>query len=222
MARFNTVNIAIDVEGGGRSVMESLNDHNLVRPGESPLWPIRNYDKPHPSDGMIGDHIIDVISFTREDWTSQANHGLRKDMEDKVLLFPHFDAVSFLDADLKMVLSDNEDSIDKCIEEIEELKNELCTITVTNTPATNRERWDTPEVKLPNSKKGRQRKDRYSALLMANMTARTRERTLTYDIHMAIGGFAGNVVKRKDAPDDPRELYEGHQTICRQLNDLYF
>lgn len=219
MARFNIVNIAIDAEGGGRSVMESLNDINLIRPGEVPLWPIINFEKPEDTDGMSGSHIIDVIRFAREDWTSQANHGLRKDFEDKVVLFPFFDAISFLDADLKVVLSDNEDSIDKLIEEIEELKNELSTISVSTTPMTNRERWDTPEIKLPNSKKGRQRKDRYSALLMANMTARTQERAIHYDIHMAIGGFSGGYMN-KDDDKDPR-AYIGHAKICATLNALY-
>jgi len=219
MSRFNIVNIAIDIEGGGRSVMESLNDHNLIRPGELPLYPIINYEKPLPTDGMTGAHIIDVVYFTREDWTSQSNHGLKKDMEDKVILFPFFDAISFLDADLRVTLSDNEDSINKCIEEIEELKNELCTITVTSTAITNRERWDTPEIKLPNSKKGRQRKDRYSALLMANMTSRTRERTVHYDIELAIGGFAGNI--KSNEKEDNSILYRGHSEVCRKLNDLY-
>ena len=38
--------------------------------------------------------------------------------------------------------------------------------------ATCRERWDTPEVKTGAGGKSRLRKDRYSSLLMANMSAR--------------------------------------------------
>lgn len=220
MVRFRIVNIAIDIEGGGRSVMESLNDVNLIREGELPLYPITNYEKPQDTDSMTGMHIIDVVNFSREDWTSQSNHGLRKDMEDKVLLFPAFDAVSFLDADLTQTLSDNEDSIEKCIQEIEELKNELSTISVSTTPVSGRERWDTPEIKLPNSKKGRQRKDRYSALLMANMTSRVKERTLQYDVQMVTGGFAGYVKQRPGEPVDTN-MYRGPASICQQLNDLY-
>lgn len=55
--------------------------------------------------------------------------------------------------------------------EIEELKNELSMIVMTQT-GTGRERWDTPEVKVAAGKKRRLRKDRYSSLIMANMSAR--------------------------------------------------
>ena len=47
--------------------------------------------------------------------------------------------------------------------ELEELKNELSMIVVTQT-ATGRERWDTPEVKPGAGRKSRLRKDRYSSL----------------------------------------------------------
>ena len=46
---------------------------------------------------------------------------------------------------------------------IEELKNELSIIMITQTTA-GRDRWDTPEVKLAAGRKDRLRKDRYSAL----------------------------------------------------------
>ena len=45
-------------------------------------------------------------------------------------------------------------------------------MTQTSTGARARDRWDTPEVKLQNGKKGRLRKDRYSSLVIANMLAR--------------------------------------------------
>ena len=45
-------------------------------------------------------------------------------------------------------------------------------MTQTSTGPNARDRWDTPEVKLPGGKKGRLRKDRYSSLVIANMLAR--------------------------------------------------
>lgn len=216
MERFNIAYIAIDTAGGGRMVMESLNDKNLIRPGELELWPIVDPTKPKDTDYFQGRHIIDPIVFTREEWTTGANHGLKKDMEDKVLLFPYFDAVSVIDADYVDYKSDNEDTLIKCIEEIEELKNELCTITVSQTAATNRERWDTPEFKLPNGKKGRMRKDRYSSLLMANMTARTVERMYQYDIQTVIGGFA-----KSSKNDTDTDMFKGNPLIASKLNALY-
>lgn len=218
MERFPPVYIAIDVQGGGRAVLESINDDNLLRPGEIKLWPIINPEKQQDTDVMEGRHIIDMVQFTREDWTSQANHGLKKDMEDRVLLFPFFDAVSFAEAEFREQYSSDDDKFEKIVEELEELKNELSTITVSQTPATNRERWDTPEFKLPNGKKGRMRKDRYSSLLMANMTARTLERQMTIDIEMTFGGFASSYGKNGE---EVSSSYGGNPVIASKLNELY-
>ena len=218
MLRFSISFLSIDTAGGGRTVMESLNDKNLLRPGEVELWPIVDPTKPKDTDFFDGMHIIDPIVFSREDWTTQSNHGLKKDMEDRVLLFPFFDAISFTDAEFKNFNTDNEDTVERCIEEIEELKNELSTISVSQTVTTNRERWDTPEFKLPNGKKGRMRKDRYSALLMANMTARTIQREYQYNIETCIGGFAQNY-KKKDG--DERQMFTGNPLIANKLSGLY-
>lgn len=218
MDRFNTAFIAIDAQGGGRAVLESINDDHVRRPGEIKLWPIINNDKQEDTDMFEGLHIIDLVQFTREDWTGQANHGLKKDMEDRVLLFPHFDAISFAEAEFKNDSYNDDDRFEKIIEEIEELKNELSTITVTQTPATNRERWDTPEFKLPNGKKGRMRKDRYSSLLMANMTARVMERTISITHSTSMGGVA---TTRKNESEEKKISYSGNPVISSKFNTLY-
>ena len=99
--------------------------------------------------------------------------------------------------------------------EIEELKNELSMIEMSQTPS-GRDKWDTPEVKLAGGKKGRLRKDRYSALLMANMAARTIQRTPTPPIYDTIGGFV------KDATnDDGGPMYIGPQWFTEQMKDIY-
>jgi hypothetical protein len=74
--------------------------------------------------------------------------------------------------------------------EIEELKDELSTIVMSITTA-GRERWNTPEVKLGSGKKGRMRKDRYSALVIANMIARTIQRELPPQSYQHIGMVVG-------------------------------
>ncbi len=127
---------------------------------------------------------------------------MKKDFEDKALLFPEFDpgilALS-LEEDKAMgrVKSDTEgrldklyDTLDDCMCEIEDLKDELATIVHTQTGSSMRDRWDTPETKIAGGKKGRLRKDRYSALLMANMVARTLQRTPAPPPHVDYGGFA--------------------------------
>ena len=180
MKIFPTTVIGIDAQGGGVAVEEALHDPAKLEDGEHLIWPAIE-DKPKDTDSQSGLHILNLIQFARADWTAQANHGLRKDLEDKVLLFPRFDQLSLalaLDKENKDILETSFDNLydseSECILEVEELKNELTTIvmTQTSTGPNARDRWDTPDVKLPNGKKGKLRKDRYSALLIANMLAR--------------------------------------------------
>ena len=193
MKVFPCVRIGMDAQGGGVAIEEALHDPGKLEEGEILIWPVID-NKPKDTDDQQGLHLLELVQFARADWTAQANHGLRKDLEDKVLLFPRFDQVSLalaLDKENKDIMSADltnlYDSESECILEIEELKNELTTIvmTQTSTGPNARDRWDTPEVKLPNGKKGKLRKDRYSALLIANMLARQFSRTLqptTFDV----------------------------------------
>ena len=208
MKSFPCSYIGIDAQGGGVAVEEALHDPSKLEDGEVPIWPAIDYDKPKDTDTQPGLHIIHLIQFAKADWTAQANHGLRKDFEDKVLLFPRFDNLSLglaLDAEGKDILDSNldnlYDSLSECILEIEELKNELTTIvmTQTSTGPNARDRWDTPEVKLPNGKKGRLRKDRYSSLLIANMLARQLNRILKPIEYDVVGGNSAEIVKHNGA-----------------------
>jgi hypothetical protein len=187
MKIFPCARIGLDAQGGGVAIEEALHDPGKLEDGENLIWPVIDINKVKDTDDQSGLHILELVQFARADWTSQANHGLRKDLEDKILLFPRFDQVTLalaLDKENKDImsadLSNLYDSESECVLEIEELKNELTTIvmTQTSTGPNARDRWDTPEIKLPNGKKGKLRKDRYSALLIANMLARQINRTL--------------------------------------------
>ena len=101
------------------------------------------------------------------------------------------------------------------LDEIEELKNELSTIIVTQT-LNGRDRWDTPEIKLPGNKKGRLRKDRYSSLVMANMVSRQMARNPEKYFQTAFGGWAG-VPKMSNEKRD----YTGADWIARGLQGIY-
>jgi hypothetical protein len=162
MKIFPCARIGMDAQGGGVAIEEALHDPNKLEEGEQLLWPVIDSNKPKDTDDQPGLHTIELVQFAKAEWTSQANHGLRKDLEDKVLLFPRFDNLtlglaldsenkSILDADLNPIY----DNLSECILEIEELKNELTTIvmTQTSTGPNARDRWDTPELKLPNGKK---------------------------------------------------------------------
>ncbi len=194
MKTFPCLRIGMDAQGGGIAIEEALHDPNKLEEGEQLIWPIIDPNKEKDTDDQQGSHILELVQFARADWTTQANHGLRKDLEDKVLLFPRFDQLSLglaLDRENKDIMNTDMDNLydseSECILEIEELKNELTTIvmTQTSTGVGGRDRWDTPEVKMPNGKKGKLRKDRYSALVIANMLARQLNRQLdgvSYDV----------------------------------------
>lgn len=220
MLRFPTTNIAIDSQGGGYAVLEALHNKNNINHelGELPVWPKINYNKPNLDDAQAGLHIVEMVNFASADWTRDANHGLKADFESKVILFPFYDSISLGQSELV----DNEridgikyDSLEDCIMNIEELKDELSMIVLTQTPS-GREHFDTPEVKISGSKKGRVRKDRYSALLMANMLARTVKPSV--NIELSEGGFAGGYKKMnsEDGPD-----YVGPSWFTEKMKNVY-
>jgi hypothetical protein len=222
MKTFPCARIGLDAQGGGIAIEEALHDPDKLNDGEILIWPTIDYSKSKETDNQQGLHILELIQFARADWTSQANHGLRKDMEDKVLLFPRFDNLTLgltlasegqdiLTTDLNPIY----DNLSECVVEIEELKNELTTIVMTQTSQgpNARDRWDTPEVKLTSGKKGRLRKDRYSALLIANMLARQMTRsykTIEYDV---VGENAKNATKLNG------QMYKGPEWFTSSAND---
>jgi hypothetical protein len=221
MKVFPCARIGMDAQGGGVAIEEALHDPGKLEDGETLIWPVIDINKAKDTDDQQGLHILELVQFARADWTAQANHGLRKDLEDKVLLFPRFDQVSLalaLDKENKDIMTTDltnlYDSESECILEIEELKNELTTIvmTQTSTGPNARDRWDTPEIKLPNGKKGKLRKDRYSALLIANMLARQISRTLESTTFDVIGNNLAEV-KKTDG-----QMYKGPNWFTENAN----
>lgn len=211
--------IAIDPLGGGRAVIEALMDPNTLQPGETLILEAIDQEAgPKETDLMSGLHILKIINFT-SDWISKANYLMKKDMEDKFLKFPFSDNISYAIAEYyDESLGDSKslyDTLDDCIYEIEELKKELTSITVSESP-TGKERFDTPSVKVNATKKGRLRKDRYSALLMANWVARNmvenEERLENPDIVM-LTGFS--------QLDQKGRLFKGNTKIAAKLSQLY-
>ena len=199
MKLFPCIHIALDAQGGGVAVMEALHDKDKIQDGEHLIWPTIDDKKEKDTDGERGLHILEMCQFAKYDWLAEANHGMRKDFEDKILLFPFFDPVS-------IAISEHEDNmqnriydtLEECVTDIEELKNELSMIQIAQT-SNGRDRWDTPEVVIGTGKKKKLRKDRYSALLMANMAARTLDRMPTVAQPSFYGGFAtGGHSSKKD------------------------
>jgi len=223
MKTFKPVTIGLDAQGGGVAIEEALHDPEKLEPGEQLIWPVINFDKSRDTDSQPGLHILELVQFAKAEWTSQANHGLRKDFEDKALLFPRFDNLTLalaMEADDKNIITDElnplYDNLSECVLEIEELKNELTTIVMsqTSTGPNARDRWDTPETKLPGGKKGRMRKDRYSALIIANMIARQINRTLKPIDYDVIGSDARSATR-----NESNTLYKGPEWFTNNAND---
>jgi len=226
MRTFPTEHIGIDAQGGGIAIMEALQDPDKFLPNDTPVLPYRvqgNKDPfwwekdGKPTDNMPGKHILHMCQFAKADWTSEANHGLRKDFEDKVALLPFFDTWSIGEA----IVKDKEesrmyDTLEDCVMEIEELKDELATIEYSQTGIAGRDKWDTPEIKLPGNRKGRLRKDRYSALVIANMLARTMGKVYSTGQYSPAGGFAG-----QESSGTAGQLYYGPDHLTKKITGIY-
>jgi len=220
MKLFPCVHIAMDAQGGGIAVMESLHDDDKIRDGEMPIWPTIDQDKEKDTDDERGLHILEMCQFAKYDWLAEANHGMRKDFEDKALLFPMFDSITLgisnVDDGMKGRMYD---TLEECVMDIEELKDELAMIQMTQTSA-GRDRWDTPEVIVGAGKKSKMRKDRYSALLMANMAARIISRTRTPEEYQFFGGFA-SALPKDSKQNKSQDLFIGPNWFTQNMNDIY-
>lgn len=217
MRLFPCVHIAMDAQGGGVAVMESLHDKDKIKGDELAIWPTIDDDKPKDTDDERGLHILEMCQFAKYDWLAEANHGMRKDFEDKVLLFPFFDSISLAVSEHQDDIKGRSfDTLEECVMDIEELKDELSMIQMTQT-SNGRDRWDTPEVIVGTGKKRKMRKDRYSSLLMANMAARKIERTPTQAEYKFYGGFAtGGHDNKKD-----KDFYTGPSWFADHMKDVY-
>lgn len=211
--------ISIDSQGGGYALAEALSDLDKVPLGEKPIYPVRQ-DHPfaarteYGTDNLPGHHIIELVAFADSVYISEANTGLRKDMEDKTLLFPFFDGIAAVRAGYEDESKNRlDDTLEDCMFEVEELKNELSSIKHTQTGTSMRDHWDTPEKKDPNTNtKGRLHKDRYSALLIANMAARRIERQIVPNMEAVQGGFVGKVIKTAG------DLFTGPEWFTSKVN----
>ena len=216
MKAFPCVHLAMDAQGGGIAVMESLHDLDKIKEGEVAIWPVIDEDKEKDTDGHPGLHILEMCQFARSDWLSEANHGMRKDFEDRILLFPFFDSITLGLSTIDDAQQERKyDTLEDCVMEIEELKNELSMIQMSQTTS-GRDKWDTPEIIVRAGKKDKIRKDRYSALLMANMASRILHRTPPTPKYKPVGGFAHDAENETSGPG-----YIGPSWWTNQIKDIY-
>lgn len=222
--------IALDSQGGGIGVMEALHDKNSLEPGELPIWTIMHKlgkddnpllfsgSKNWGHDDNAGLHMLDMVSMAKSEYVADANHEMRRHLENKILLFPFFDPISIAEAhedDSKH--GRNRDTLEDCVLEIEELKKELTTIQH-STSNNGRDKWGTPEVVEQGNKKSHLRKDRYSALLMAHSLARRimGTPTPTYQ-NIPAGGFINQYADKKS----DGSLYFGPGWFTENVNSRW-
>jgi hypothetical protein len=209
MRTFNIERIMMDKNGGGTAIAEALASQYTCEEGEFPVYEIVDPEKPKPSDIEEGIHILELIAPNAE-INAEANHGMLKDLQDKILLFPMFDTIELEKAiKLDEVNNIKFDTYEDLVEEIEELKNEMTTIVVTPSSTLGKETFDTPTIKLEGSKKGHLRKDRYSALLYANYYSRNKDKSTVFKVqYKAVGGTRETIGKVKAGEN--RSMYRGH------------
>ena len=160
MEKFGGVKrIACDLGGGGLTVEEMLELPEYFR-GDQKAILNRNLDNKIKD----GDYIFDGINFSSK-WIEEANFLLQKNIEDCRIMFPTKVINDRLYSD-----SATADEIDYVYNEVNEMKKELYQISVTQTKNGNRH-FDIDPTMEAKRKKVRPRKDRYSALLLANYCA---------------------------------------------------
>ncbi|MCK4526428.1 hypothetical protein KAW18_03585 [candidate division WOR-3 bacterium] len=147
--KLNVIRIFMDKGGGGKAVCDLLEEgYN----GKTPIIDRTNDDHRH----LSGSHILELIYFNPA-WIADANFTVKSMLEDKKLLFPEPPIGSTLDIEAASYTT------------VTTLKSQMLNIIVTQT-STGILHFDTPQ-------KG-QKKDLYSALLLAAYGARVVEKEM--------------------------------------------
>ena len=216
MTQFPCARIMMDSQGGGYTLLEIFG--NPDDEDDQPIYEVIDPDKEKDTDHLAGLHLIELCNNNSRAWLSETNHGMKFDMESKTLLFPEFDLVelaiaSEVDADYikknESKIDDEKISIYDTLEdvfwEIEELKNELVSIEYTKTGA-GTERWDTPNTAV---KGATQKKDRYSALVIANRGARDLDKNVGLHFKRGSEKRYGHMVGQSISYDKSEEMSVG-------------
>lgn len=165
--RFNIQRISLDRGGGGTTIEDLLKDKRYMEPGELPIF---NIDKEaEEGDWFVGQEILQVQDFSEYTWYRAANYSLQGEIHHRKIMFP----AAYVDEAVYHKFAFREEEINSCFENIQAMRLELAQIERT-VKGSNREHFDLPDEQIKQAKeKGVvNRKDRYSALLLAAHAAR--------------------------------------------------
>ncbi len=208
--RFPPAELVIDSGSGGGAtgLIEAFSENIGLEEGELPIYEVVEPGNPKDTDRLIGHKLIRMFNFSKTIVVCEANYGLSKDLESRLILFPRINAASYglayeEDMDEGRVtvqgntLKVHGDTLENVLKEIEDMKEELATIVHSQT-RNGTEHWDVPGAGEAGRKGGYMKKDRYSALLMANWGARNLTSGAISVGPIAQGGFANEMNTRKD------------------------
>lgn len=199
---FNPMRIEMDSQGGGYAVAEMLRNKKLLdkKNNDFPIYETIDRKEPKSTDGETdGRHILHLVQQSTQ-FNQDANIALHKSLETKTILFPAFDSVKMYAAiQAEKAMGIVFDTYEENVFNLEELRNELCTIQMSQT-TTGKEKFDTPNVIKPGNiegrtRKGRLLKDRYTALLLSHKYFYDNS-IIEYD-DIDYDDVAGNVKKRE-------------------------
>jgi len=197
MNRFNIVHIAMDREGGGSAIMDLLSNKNYIKAGEQPIFEVENDE----TRFFAGKHILECFQWSPA-WIREANYALKTELLHKHVLFPSrvdeqlifsqykrfYNLKSEMTkaqyewcmSELYGARSDDGDKIGEgVVDNIEELKNEMCAIIVKVTE-NGTESFILPPLSVQqktNNLSDARRRDRYSSILLAAYAARNQRGT---------------------------------------------
>ncbi len=165
--KFNIQRVTIDKGGGGTTIEDLLKDTKYIEKGEVPIFNIEKEED--EAQWFHGQNILEVKDFSDYTWYRSANYSLQGDIHHKRIMFP----ASYVDESIYNKYHFKESEIDKVFDEVQAMRFELAQIERTM-KGSNREHFDLPDEQMKQAKeKGiMDRKDRYSALLLAAHAAR--------------------------------------------------
>lgn len=169
--KFNIVAIGMDEGGGGLAVEEMINFPSFLEERDAKIF---RFDDETP-EAKSGSKILYPFAFNSL-WLDDSNSLLQKNIEDKIIMFPHSQAddSSFGDG------TQTFEAMDDVAYEIVEMKKELISIEVTYSKTGKKQFNLAPPDPKKDIDGAVRHKDRYSALLLANYVASRLEK-INYD-----------------------------------------
>lgn len=166
--RFNIQMIVCDAQGGGASIREGLKDPDKMIGNDVAILDMDDETIPMNAQGK---RILKMIEFSSAKWRNESHYGLRKDITEKILLFPEHDIAEIELA--SRVNVNSYETLEDCYLEILESKTETAMIKHSQT-ANGTEQWSVPKVKGLDSEEinKRLKKDRFTSMLLANWGCR--------------------------------------------------